>query len=227
MLPATQRNRDQPHAWSFEPGHSPPFPMLAQTAGFGRTEVFRTGATIYSQEDPADYVYQVSAGIVRTTKLASDGRRVVRGFHVPGEIFGTEGGGAYTCSAEAVCDTYLVRLSRARLDTVAAYDRAVGQELLSWLLLNGDHVAQRLLLLGRGSAIEKLAYFLLDLAERLSVHRRLEVPMSRSDIGDYLGLSSETVSRTFTTLREKGLISLDGRFVMLLDVKALRALAGD
>ena len=165
--------------------------------------------------------------MVRTTTLTSDGRRVIRGFHVPGEIFGVESGRTRACSAEAVCDTYLVRFERARLETLADTDRAVGHELLSWVLLSGDRIAQRVSLLGRGSAVEKLAYFLVDMAERLWNEVRVELPMSRSDIGDYLGLSSETVSRTFTTLRQRGLIAIDSHAIVLRDIQRLRILAGD
>jgi CRP-like cAMP-binding protein len=227
MLQLTKVTPDHSHGLGHDGRYGLAVSRLAQIAGFGRTEVFRTGSTIYSQEDPAHSVYQVTAGLIRTTKLTSDGRRVVRGFYAPGDIFGMESSGIYTGSAEAVCDTYLIRFDRTRLEMLAAVDSTVGHELLSWLLLNSDRIAQRLLLLGRGHANEKVAYFLLDLADRLAVGRRLEVLMSRSDIGDYLGLSSETVSRTFTALREQGLIALDGRAVILLNIGALRALAGD
>ena len=201
-------------------------PQLTKLAGFERTEVFRSGQSIYSQDDPAAFVYLIKVGMVRTVVLAPDGKRAVRGFLVRGEIFGMESSTMYPCSAEAVCDSYLVRFQRSRLEELAVTDNAVSREVLSWLLRNGDCIAQRLVLLGRGNAIEKLSYFLVDLADRLAVSRRLELPMSRTDIGDYLGLSSETVSRTFTTLREQGLIALDGRFVLFLDFKALRKMKG-
>jgi CRP-like cAMP-binding protein len=86
--------------------------------------------------------------------------------------------------------------------------------------------AEDLSVLGRASAAEKLAYFLMDLARRISAARRIELPMSRTDIGDYLGLSSETVSRAFTILRRKGLIATHRRYVTLLDPGALRRMSG-
>jgi CRP-like cAMP-binding protein len=159
--------------------------------------------------------------------LTTDGRRVIRGFYVPGEIFGVESGLTRTCWAEAVCDTYLLRFDRYRLELLADTDRAVRHELLSWLLISSDRTAHRIALLGCGNANEKLAYFLIDMADRIANNTHLDLPMSRSDIGDYLGLSSETVSRTFTALRRQRLIAIEGRSIILQDVEALRALAGD
>ena len=95
------------------------------------------------------------------------------------------------------------------------------------MLIDSERMAKRLFLFGRGSAVERLAYFLIEISERYSAGARLELPMTRTDIGDYLGLSSETVSRAFTTLREHGLVSIEGHTVFLLNVRALRVLAGD
>jgi CRP/FNR family nitrogen fixation transcriptional regulator len=198
---------------------------FSKLASLERPQLFKADETIYSEEDPASFVYQVSVGIVRTVLVTGDGKRAVRGFHVPLEIFGIESGPLCSSSAEAVCDTYLFRIERKRLERLATDDTAVARLVLSWLLFNKDQVSRRLVLLARGHAVEKLAYFLLDLASRVGVSQRLEISMGRSDIGDYLGLSSETVSRTFTTLRERGFIALDGRYVLLLDRQSLTALA--
>jgi CRP/FNR family nitrogen fixation transcriptional regulator len=209
------------------PRRSPETPKISNISEVGRTELFRMRTTVYSQEDPADFFYHVNLGVVCTARLTSDGRRVVRDFHLPGEIFGIESSPSYTCSAEAVCDTYLVRFNRVRLEALINTGGATGHVLLSSILLDSERIAKRLFLLGRGSAIERLAYFLLDLAERYSAGIRLELPMTRTDIGDSLGLSNETVSRTFTTLREQGLISIEGHTVTLLNMRTLRVLAGD
>jgi CRP-like cAMP-binding protein len=165
--------------------------------------------------------------VVCTSKLTNDGRRAVRDFHLPGDFLGVETGQSYTCSAEAVCDVYLVRFERERLQDPTNEDGATWHQLLCWMPVDSERIAKRLLLFGRGSALERLAFFLIDIAERYSAGTRLELPMTRTDIGDYLGLSSETVSRAFTTLREKGLVSIEGHSVTLRDVAALRNLAGD
>lgn len=201
-------------------------PKLSHIANFGRSKFFHAKTAVYSQEDPADFSYLVAAGMVSTPRLTSDGRRSIGDFHLPGAIFGMESGNSYTSSAEAMCDTLVLCFARDRLEDLASTDRLVEHELFNWYLHNSNRTAWLMLLLGRGSAIEKLAYFLLDVAKRVPNSTRLNLPMSRTDIGDYLGLSSETVSRTFTTLRQQGLIAIDGHSVLLLKPKALSILAG-
>jgi CRP-like cAMP-binding protein len=200
-------------------------PRLAQFAAGGRSELFGPGHAIYTQGEAASFVYQVVFGVVRTTMLTRHGRRVVREFYMPGEIFGLERNGSYTASAEAIGNTRVIGCERMRLARLAAEDPMLSVELWSWLLLNGER-AEHLSLLGRSNAIEKIAHFLVDMAQRTSVNRRLELPMSRYDIADYLGLSSETVCRTFKTLRERGLIATEGRSVIFLNMRDLRRLDG-
>jgi CRP/FNR family nitrogen fixation transcriptional regulator len=180
------------------------------------------GSTIYAQSDPADFIYQVAAGVVRTITLHRDGRRIVHGFHLPGEIFGLEREKLHHCSAEAVDETRLVQCPVSRLNALADTDKDAARELWMSLLVSRDRTAERFLYVMHGSAFEKLAYFLIDLAWRTHSDGRIELPMSRYDIADYLGLSSETVSRTFTAFRTRGLISTDRRHVRLLSDQILR-----
>ena len=184
------------------------------------------GATIYAQSDPAEFIYQVVSGVVRTITLHRDGRRIVHGFHLPGEIFGLEREKIHHCSAEAVCATELVQCPASRLSALAETDKDAARELWLSLLVSRDRTAERFMYVLHGTAFEKLAYFLIDLAWRTQSSRRIELPMSRYDIADYLGLSSETVSRTFTTLRTRGLISTNGRQVRLLNNDMLRVADG-
>jgi len=199
------------------------YPELAAIAS---VEVTTAGRTIYAEGGPAGFIYTVALGIVRTVRLTPEGRRIVLNFHVPHDVFGIEHDGVYTCSAEAIGEVRLIRCDRGRLEALAARDGSVGRQFWSCLLFKQER-AERLSLLGRQSAITKIGCFLLDLAERMAVGRQLELPMSRYDIGDYLGLSSETVSRAFTVLRQKGLIATRGHSVFLLNVKALRRLNPD
>jgi CRP-like cAMP-binding protein len=192
----------------------------------GVTRTFASGATIYAQEDAAEFVYQVASGMVRTVTLRPDGRRIVHGFHLGGEIFGLEREQLHHCSAEAVCETRLVQCPHSLIEKAAGDDLETAQELRSWLLLSRDQTAERSAYLMYGSAFEKLAYFLLDLAWRTQAHGPFELPMSRYDIADYLGLSSETVSRTFSVFRNRGLIATRGRQVTLLDGRIRRIGAG-
>jgi CRP/FNR family nitrogen fixation transcriptional regulator len=189
----------------------------------GTARTLSAGQTIYTQEDPAEFVYQVVTGMVRTVTMRRDGHRVVHGFHLAGEIFGLERERLHHCSAEAVCETRLVQCSRQCIEEGAAADRETARELWSWLLLSRDRTAERFIYLMHGSAFEKLSYFLIDLAWRTQSKGRIDLAMSRYDIADYLGLSSETVSRTFSVFRNRGLITTRGRQVTLLDARILRA----
>ncbi len=188
--------------------------------GVGRTVA--AGGTIYAQADPADFIYQVTSGMVRTITVRRDGRRVVHGFHLAGEIFGLERETLHHCSAEAVCETHLVQCPRSRLEDRVSSDVDTARELWSSLLLSRDKTAERFLYLMHGSAFEKLAYFLIDLAWRTRSQGRVDLAMSRYDIADHLGLSSETVSRTFSVFRNRGLIATRGRQVTMLDNRLLR-----
>jgi CRP/FNR family nitrogen fixation transcriptional regulator len=183
-------------------------------------------STIYAQSERAEFVYQMISGVVRTVTLHRDGRRIVHGFHLPGEIFGLEHEKLHHCSAEAVRDTRLVQCPVSRLNLLFDTDNAAAQELWTSLLLSRDRTAERFMYVMHGSAFEKLAYFLIDLAWRTQSDVRIELPMSRYDIADYLGLSSETVSRTFTAFRGRGLISTKGREVRLLSDEILRLSEG-
>jgi CRP-like cAMP-binding protein len=203
----------------FESAPRKPAPALVLK---GVTRTLDAGQTIYAQEDPAEFVYQVVSGMVRTVTMRRDGHRVVHGFHLAGEIFGLERERLHHCSAEAVCETRLVQCPRSRLDDAAASDRDTARELWSCLLLSRDKTAERFIYLMRGSAFEKLAYFLIDLAWRTQSQGRIDLAMSRYDIADYLGLSSETVSRTFSVFRNRGLIATRGRRVTLLDGRIVR-----
>jgi CRP-like cAMP-binding protein len=198
-------------------------PRLAALAD--RTlSTFCPGERVYAEEDRADCVYEVMGGVVRTLHFGRDGRRTVYGFFVPGEIFGFENRAVRRCSAEAVSDVIVARYGRARLEGIALVDRAVATQLWSWLAGSSEQVTARIDLLARGNALEKTAHFLLEIARRTASGDRMNLPMSRYDIADYLGLSSETVSRTFTALRRRGVIATEGRSVSVLKPSALRQL---
>lgn len=192
----------------------------------GSERFLAASSTIYAQSARAEFIYQIISGVVRTVTLHRDGRRMVHGFHLPGEIFGLEREKLHHCSAEAVRDTRLVQYPVSRLNLLSDTDKAAAQELWTSLLLSRDRTAARFMYVMHGSAFERLAYFLIDLAERTQSHVRIELPMSRYDIADYLGLSSETVSRTFTAFRERGFISTKGREVRLLSDALLRLSEG-
>ncbi|WP_202294715.1 helix-turn-helix domain-containing protein [Mesorhizobium sp. 131-2-1] len=162
---------------------------------------FPPGSEIYAQGEKAGAFYQVEFGAVRVYRLLADGRRQISAFHLAGETFGFEAGTTHHFFAEAINATG-VRVFRLAAGTDMA------PQLLPLALKGLTRAQEHLLVLGRQNAIERVAAFLLDMAERQGGLRQVELPMSRVDIGDYLGLTIETVSRVFTKLKEKGVIRL-------------------
>lgn len=188
------------------------------------------GRQLIQEGDPADEVFTLTEGMLKLYKLMPDGRRQITGFMVPGDFIGLAYGQSYVYSAEAVTATTACRFRRgALLDKMAAHPE-LEHRLLS-LASNELAAAQaQMLLLGRKSARERLASFLLGLAARhgLGESETLPLPMSRGDIADYLGLTIETVSRAFTAMRKEGLISLpDKHSITIDDHEALSEAAGD
>lgn len=171
-------------------------PALLQPLSF-----YPAGAEIYAQGEKAGAFYQVEFGAVRVYRLLADGRRQISAFHLAGETFGFEADSTHHFFAEAINSTG-VRVSRL----TAGAD--MSHQLLPLALKGLTRAQEHLLVLGRQSAIERVAAFLVDLAERQGGLRQVELPMSRMDIGDYLGLTIETVSRIFTRLKDKGVIRL-------------------
>lgn len=180
--------------------------------------------------DQADSFYIVTTGVASVEKLLADGRRQVVGFLYPSDFFGLAIDGHYAYNVTAVTNLSLCRFERAQY--LALIDRfpKLKQRLLG---VASDELAAKqdqILVLGCKSSEEKLASFLCVLSERSGRlgHARnpIRVPMTRSDIGDYLGMTTETTSRMFTRLRKLGLIELlPNSMVDLLDVERLKAIA--
>ena len=186
------------------------------------------GCEIYAEGDPASYWYLVRSGVLRTCKLLADGRRQIDDFLFPGDVFGFEARAEHNFSAEAVTGATMVRYSRTRLELLAADDPRLGVRMLQVTLKRLGKAHERLLLLGRKTADEKLASFLLEMLVRSTQRDMIELPMSRSDIGDYLGLTIETVSRTFSRFKQQRMITLPtAHCVTIVDQEALEALSGD
>jgi CRP/FNR family nitrogen fixation transcriptional regulator len=138
--------------------------------------------------------------VVRTSKLLSDGRRQIDAFHLAGDIFGIEAGDEYRFCAESVGDCVVVAYHRGHLATLTGSDAQLARDITMGMMRSLVRAQNHMLLLGRKSALEKIATFLLDMIERTADDRALDLPMSRTDIADHLGLTIETVSRSFTQL---------------------------
>jgi CRP/FNR family nitrogen fixation transcriptional regulator len=181
---------------------------------------YKKGVEIYGEKEPATYVYQVSTGAVRSYKLLSDGRRQIGAFHLVGDIFGLENSEAHRFTAEAIVDTTLRLLKRRSLESVAERDALVANNLLSLTTSNLQHAEDHMLLLGRKTALERVAAFLLEMDRRLTPTDIIALPMCRRDIADYLGLTLETVSRALSSLHDRGILGFLGpsqRQIVLLD----------
>jgi CRP/FNR family nitrogen fixation transcriptional regulator len=185
------------------------------------------GTEIYGETEPADYVYEVAAGAVRTYKLLSDGRRQIGAFHLVADVFGLENSDVHRFTAEAIVDTKLRLLKRRSLESAAESDLLVARNLLSLTTKSLQHAEDHMLLLGRKTALERVAAFLLEMDRRLKAAQVLALPMCRRDIADYLGLTIETVSRVLSNLQEQGILGFLGmnqRQIVLLDRQKLASL---
>ncbi len=200
MLMQPQQSSVRPYAGSRteqRPPQSRPAPTAIDFIGLmkltGAPVAFSRNEVIYSENRPADYVYKVISGSVRLCKVLSDGRRRIEAFYLPGDVFGLEMDNEHHFSAEAIAESTILVVKRSALMSLANADGL-------------RRMQERVLLLTR-SAQERVASFLLDLAKRAAAEE-IEVPMSRQDIADYLGLTIETISRTLTQLEAQATIAL-------------------
>jgi len=188
---------------------------------------YKKGTEIYGEKEPAEYVYQVKIGAVRSYKLLSDGRRQIGAFHLVGDIFGLENGSEHRFTAEAIVNTTVRLIRRRSLEMVAESDAMVSRNLLSMTTSNLQHAEDHMLLLGRKTSLERVAAFLIEMDRRLTAAGIMPLPMSRRDIADYLGLTLETVSRALSRLHELDVIGFIGgnqRQIVLLDRQQLVSL---
>jgi CRP/FNR family nitrogen fixation transcriptional regulator len=181
---------------------------------------------IYGEGESADCTYRVLRGVVRTCRILADGRRQVAEFFLPGDVFGLQAGSDHRYSAEAVIDCGVMAMRRSILAERAVSDSSTAQKLWALTLSHLRRSEEHMLVLGRKNACERVAWFLIDLSERIPAPNRLDLPMSRQDIADFLGLTIETVSRAMSQLRDDAIIALPNcRQVMMLNKTALIALA--
>lgn len=193
----------------------------------GTQMVLTKGEELFAEGDEAEYFYQVVSGTIRSYKLLSDGRRQIDAFHLQGDILGLEAGAEHRFSAEAVGDASVIAYRRGRLAALIQEDPAFRDRVMSAMLRSLERAQDHMLLLSRKTAQEKIATFLLDMAQRISDNAaHFELPMQRTDIADHLGLTIETVSRTLTQFARSGLIELlpASRSIGLCNKNALRRL---
>ena len=196
---------------------------------FGTTVALRHDQEIHGEGGRAEFCYRIIAGCVRTVKLMEDGRRQIGEFLMAGDLLGFNVLDSYDFSAEAVTDVVLRRYPRRMVDALAGTNLRLAQQLREMASVNLRAAYTRLLLLGRKTAAERIASFLLELSRRLP-HARphvLELPMGRVDIADHLGLTIETVCRLLGQLRRAGTIAIDRGSITVRDLSALQDIASE
>lgn len=168
---------------------------------------FAAGEEIYGQDEAADLIYRLVKGSIRTSHLQADGRRQIGDFYYPGDVFGVEARPEHQFSAEALttCEILVVK----RTGSVAVEPARVEKLLWAATVTELARTQTHMLLLGRATACERVARFLLDMADRFRSDF-VTLPMSRQDMADYLGLTIETVSRMLGRLQADGVVEFAG-----------------
>lgn len=190
---------------------------------------YPAGATIVLDGDFAATVFSLTDGVLRLSKLLSDGRRQVTGFLFPGDFLGVTMEPEHNFTAEAVAPAILCRFSRARFEEFLDTDPGLKERLFDLAARDLADTRQHLVLLGQKTAAERVASFLISAAGRCpgGRHGDVHLPMSRLDIADYLGLRIETISRELTFLKTSGTVRITGRnSLRILDLDRLRSAAG-
>jgi len=209
-----------------------PAALAALEAGVQALERRRKGTMLFRVADPFTALYAVRVGSFKTTILAESGREQVVGYHLPGDLLGLDGIGTerHGCSAIALEDSEVCPIPFANLEEIARTVPALQHNLCQFVAREISHDHGVMLLLGSRRADERLASFLVSLSARYFSRgyssTEFTLRMTREEIGSYLGLSLETVSRLFSRFQVDGVLEVDGRNVRIRDMPALRLLAG-
>jgi CRP-like cAMP-binding protein len=219
------------HPSTFRPGAArQPATGFEQTLAQGHLRRVEAKEFLFAEGDTLSHVYRVETGALALYKILADGRRQVMGFAYPGDIVGLGVDDEYTMNAQAVKPTRVRCLPVSALRQSAACDPALGLKLYEAMARELTATRDLMLTTGQRSAMERVAGFLLAFSRRNQRNGQdpasFELPMTRTDIGDFLGLTIETVSRTFTKLKLMHLIELaHSNQVTLLDIDALTEFA--
>lgn len=205
------------------------FPDLAAIT---RHRAIKSGDVVFEEGDHARHVFTLSAGVLKLYKLLPNGRRLITGFLYPGDFLGLAGNNAYVYGAQAITDGHLCQFEAGAFRALMARHPALKDNLLAKANDELRHAQDQMLLLGRKTPTARLASFLLRLAAANARYDRptdvVTLPMTREDIADFLGLTIETVSRTFTKLKTDGVIALPNRArVEIKDITELSMMAED
>jgi CRP/FNR family transcriptional regulator, anaerobic regulatory protein len=222
--------------YQFRPSNVTPFaaattPTLASVFRNQPTEVIQAGSALFWEGDPAKHLFEVVEGVLRIFRIIGDGRRVITGFLFPGDLVGISMKDRYLYGAEAVTVTRVRRFARSAFQEKMNQCPALRPKLFARLCDEMAAAQDQMALLACKTAEERLCSFLLLLARRTGDVSKstatVELPMTRQDIADYLGLTIETVSRNMTKLTARGMIVPKGRHGYQFKTDRLSLLAGD
>lgn len=189
----------------------------------------KAASYLYFEGDEVEWLYQVTSGVMRLTRLLEDGRRQVIAFGYPGDIVGFPADGLHHTDCDVLVDATLQPYRLSCLEGGCG-DAKAHQQLLQAALREISAMQDHFMMLGRKSAVEKIASFLCVLTDRVGEEKgnytQVEIPMKRADIADFLGLTTETVSRTLTQLRKQKIIAIDNiHTIIVLHPTALLGLS--
>lgn len=197
-----------------------------------RGQPLQRGEQVFRSGDPFESVFAVRSGAVKSWRVTADGEEQITGFHLPGEMFGLSGlaTGHHENAAVALETTAICRIPFDRVEPLARDIPSLQRHLFRLMSRNISDDQQLILLLGKKSAEARIAALLLSLSSRMRRRqlsgRRFRLPMSRGDIGNYLGLVVETVSRVLTRMQRSGILRVDGKELEILAPQELAAMAG-
>jgi CRP/FNR family transcriptional regulator, nitrogen fixation regulation protein len=225
-LQTLQPTRGIPTITQRQPGAPDALDLLEQ---FGTAVTVQREHEIHGQGDTTEYCWRILSGCVRTVKLMEDGRRQVAEFLFAGDLLGLNDLGTHDFAAEAVTDVTLRRYPRRMVESLADSHAALARHLRAMALTNLRNAHDRMVMLGRKTAVEKVASFVLEMQQRAAASGpgMVDVPMSRTDVADHLGLTVETVCRILAHLKREGTVKLHRTGVEVIDPAALRAAASD
>jgi CRP/FNR family transcriptional regulator len=219
---STPRHPAIPLSHSVEPA-----PTLKDLFKGQPTETFAAGEALFWEGDEAGQIFDVLEGVVRVYRIMSDGRRAIMGFIHPGDVLGVSFQNHYLFTAEAVTEVKVRRFARGRFFALINESPALRPQLFAILCDEMSSAQDQMLLLGRKTAEERVVSFLLAIHRKSASGAEIELPMSRQDMADYLGLTMETVSRMMTSLTRRGLIGAGARHtVTVRKLSVLREIAG-
>lgn len=204
-------------------------PTIAEMRHIGQDTRLRAGGSLFFEGDEVEWLYQVKSGLLRVTRMLEDGRRQVIAFGFPGDIVGFPSNGRHNTDCDALVDSCLQPFRRSALESGEGAPE-LHQHLLQAALREISAMQDHFMMLGRKSAVEKVASFLGVLAQRVGKeidgNIQFDLPMQRTDVADFLGVTTETVCRTLTQLRKSGVISVENiHTIKILRPDALLALS--